>query len=153
MFTVEQQVRIDSPPGEVFSFLDDPRNHVKVTPGLVDVGDVEALASGGKRAEYRYKLAGVELVGVVEDVERVPGSRLVQRLSGAIDGTITYDLASDDDDDDGDGDGGDATALEYEAEYDLPDTVIESVLAPIAEAYNRREARATVENLKTFLEN
>jgi carbon monoxide dehydrogenase subunit G len=148
MFTVEQQVRIDSPPGEVFSFLDDPRNHVKVTPGLVDVADVEALASGGKRAEYRYKLAGVELVGVVEDVERVPGSRLVQRLTGAIDGTITYELAGDDDDDD---DG--ATDLTYEAEYDLPDTVIESVLAPIAEAYNRREARATVENLKTFLEN
>jgi carbon monoxide dehydrogenase subunit G len=147
MFTVEQQVRIDSPPGEVFSFLDDPRNHVKVTPGLVDVADVEALASGGKRAEYRYKLAGVELVGVVEDVERVPGSRLVQRLTGAIDGTITYELAGDDDDDDG------ATDLTYEAEYDLPDTVIESVLAPIAEAYNRREARATVENLKTFLEN
>lgn len=148
MFTVEQQVRIDSPPGEVFSFLDDPRNHVKVTPGLVDVADVEALASGGKRAEYRYKLAGVELVGVVEDVERIPGSRLVQRLTGAIDGTITYELAGDDDDDD---DG--ATDLTYEAEYDLPDTVIESVLAPIAEAYNRREARATVENLKTFLEN
>ncbi|MDH5019755.1 SRPBCC family protein [Halobacterium rubrum] len=147
MFTVEQQVRIDSPPGEVFSFLDDPRNHVKVTPGLVDVADVEALASGGKRAEYRYKLAGVELVGVVEDVERVPGSRLVQRLTGAIDGTITYELAGDDNDDDG------ATDLTYEAEYDLPDTVIESVLAPIAEAYNRREARATVENLKTFLEN
>lgn len=146
MFTVEQQVRIDSPPGEVFSFLDDPRNHVKVTPGLVDVADVEALASGGKRAEYRYKLAGVELVGIVEDVERVPGSRLVQKLTGAIDGTITYDLAGDDDDDT-------TTALEYEAEYDLPDTVIESVLAPIAEAYNRREARATVQNLKTFLEN
>lgn len=145
MFTVEQQVRIDSPPGEVFSFLDDPRNHVKVTPGLVDVADVEALASGGKRAEYRYKLAGVELVGIVEDVERVPGSRLVQKLTGAIDGTITYDLAGDDDDT--------TTALEYEAEYDLPDTVIESVLAPIAEAYNRREARATVQNLKTFLEN
>lgn len=145
MFTVEQQVRIDSPPGEVFSFLDDPRNHVKVTPGLVDVADVEALASGGKRAEYRYKLAGVELVGVVEDVERVPGSRLVQQLTGAIDGTITYELAGDDDDT--------ATDLTYEAEYDLPHTVIESVLAPIAEAYNRREARATVENLKTFLEN
>lgn len=143
MFTVEQQARIDSPPGEVFSFLDDPRNHVKVTPGLVDVADVEALASGGKRAEYRYKLAGVELVGDVEDVERVPGSRLVQQLTGAIDGTITYKFAGDDS----------ATEFTYEAEYDLPDTVIESVLAPIAEAYNRREARATVENLKTFLEN
>lgn len=142
MFTVEKQIRINSQPGEVFSFLDDPRNHVKITPGLVNVGAVEALPNGGKRAEYRYKLAGVELVGSVVDVERSPGSRLVQELSGAIDGTISYHL---------DDDGG-ATVLRYEAEYELPDTVIESVLAPIAEAYNRREAEATVENLKTFLE-
>ena len=141
MFTVTQQTTIEAPPGDVFAFLDDPRNHVKITPGLVDVSDVEALPNGGKRASYRYKLAGVTLVGTVEDVERAPGSRLVQELSGAISGEISYEFA------------GEATTdLTYEASYDLPGTVIESVLAPIAEAYNRREAEATVENLKTFLE-
>ncbi|MFB6157279.1 MAG: SRPBCC family protein [Haloferacaceae archaeon] len=142
MFSVTQRIRIAAPPEEVFAFIDDPRNHVKITPGLVDVSDVEALSNGGKRAEYRYKLAGVRLAGRVEDVERSPGRRLVQDLSGAIDGTVRYDL----DDDDG------ATDLRYEAEYELPDTVVETVLAPVAEAYNRREAEATVENLKTFLE-
>ncbi|MXR41408.1 SRPBCC family protein [Halobaculum sp. WSA2] len=143
MFTVETRIEIDSQPGEVYSFLDDPRNHVKITPGLIDVSDVEALPDGGKRAEYRYKLAGVTLVGSVEDVERSPPDRLTQELSGAIDGTITYDL-----------DGTDAgTLLRYEAEYDIPDTVIDTVIAPVASAYNRREARTTLENLKTFLEN
>jgi carbon monoxide dehydrogenase subunit G len=142
MFSVEQTARVEAPPEEVFSFLDDPRNHVKITPGLIEVGSVEALPDGGKRAEYRYKLAGVKLVGQVVDVERAPASRLVQELSGAIDGTIAYHLAN------AEGD----TEFRYVAEYDLPDTVIESVLAPIAEAYNRREAEATVENLKTFLE-
>ncbi|MFW6320453.1 MAG: SRPBCC family protein [Halohasta sp.] len=141
MFTLTQQTTIEVPPEEVFTFLDDPRNHVKITPGLIDVSDVEALPNGGKRANYRYKLAGVTLVGTVEDVERAPGSRLVQELSGAIDGTISYEL-----------DGEETTDLRYEASYDLPGTVIESVLEPIAEAYNRREAEATVENLKTFLE-
>ena len=143
MFTVTHHASIDAPPAEVFSFLDDPRNHVKITPGLVDVSDVTALPDGGKRADYRYKLAGVTLAGSVEDVDRSPGNRLVQQLSGAIDGTISYDLDGDDS----------TTELHYEAEYSLPDTVIETVLAPIAEAYNRREAKATVENLKTFLEN
>lgn len=143
MFSVEEQVVIESPPDSVFSFLDDPRNHVKITPGLIDVSDVEALPNGGTRAEYRYKLAGVTLVGSVEDVERSPDSRLVQSLSGAIDGTVEYVL----DREDG------ATTLRYEAAYDLPDTVIDTVLAPVATAYNRREARATLENLKTFLEN
>jgi carbon monoxide dehydrogenase subunit G len=141
MFTVEKRITIDAPPTEVFTFLDDPRNHVKITPSLVDIMDVEALPGGGKRAAYRYKLAGVELVGQVEDVERSSGRRLVQRLSGAISGTISYEL-----------DGDDGTDLRYEAEYELPDTVIDSVLAPIAKAYNEREATATLENLKTFLE-
>lgn len=142
MFTVEKRIRIDAPPAAVFSFLDDPRNHVKVTPSLVDIEDIEALPDGGKRAGYRYTLAGIELVGQVEDVERSPNGRLVQRLSGAIDGTIRYEL----DDEDG------TTDLRYEAEYELPDTVVDSLLAPIAKAYNEREAKATLENLKTFLE-
>ncbi|QZX99110.1 SRPBCC family protein [Halobaculum rubrum] len=143
MFTVETQIEIDSQPEGVFSFLDDPRNHVKITPGLINVSSVEALPNGGKRAEYRYKLAGVTLVGSVEDIERSPPGCLTQALSGAIDGTITYDL-------DGTETG---TLLRYEAEYDIPGTVIDTVLAPVASAYNRREAEATLENLKTFLEN
>lgn len=143
MFSIDKRIEIDSQPEAVFSFLDDPRNHVKITPGLIDVSDVEALPNGGKRAEYRYKLAGVTLVGSVEDVERSPASRLTQELSGAIDGTITYEL-----------DGGETgTLLRYEAAYDIPDTVIDTVLAPVASAYNRREAQTTLANLKTFLEN
>jgi len=142
MFTVEKRIRIDAPPAAVFSFLDDPRNHVKITPSLVDIEDIEALPDGGKRAGYRYTLAGIELVGQVEDVERSPNGRLVQRLSGAIDGTIRYELDAEDG----------KTGLRYEAEYELPDTVVDSLLAPIAKAYNQREAEATLENLKTFLE-
>ncbi|WP_049935298.1 SRPBCC family protein [Haloplanus natans] len=141
MFSVEKSIEIESPPGEVFSFLDDPRNHVKITPSLIQVSDIETLSNGGKRAKYRYKLAGVELVGRVEDVDRSPGKRLVQDLSGAIDGTISYDLRQN---------GG--TVVHYEAEYRLPDTVVDTVLAPVAKAYNEREAEATVENLKAFLE-
>jgi uncharacterized protein YndB with AHSA1/START domain len=141
-FTLQKEVEIDATPAQVFSYLDIPRNHVKITPSLVEIENVETLPGGGKRAEYRYKLAGVELVGQVEDVERSPGERLVQKLSGAIDGTIEYELREN---------GG--TTVGYAAEYRLPGTVVDSVLAPVARAYNEREAEATLENLKTFLEN
>lgn len=143
MFTVEQKIGIERAPDDVFAFLDNPRNHVKITPSLVDVGSVETLPNGGTRAEYKYKLAGVELGGSVEDVERTPNSRLVQQLSGAIRGTITYDL---------DAEGDAETRVRYRVEYQLPGTVTDAVLEPVAKAYNRREAAATVENLKTFLE-
>ncbi|MFB6256025.1 MAG: SRPBCC family protein [Haloplanus sp.] len=142
MFSVEKSIQIESSREEVFLFIDNPRNHVKITPSLIQVRDIETLSNGGKRAEYRYKLAGVELVGRIEDVERSSGERLVQDLSGAIDGTISYDLQQDED-----------TVVHYEAEYRLPDTVVDTVLAPVAKAYNEREAEATMENLKSFLEN
>ncbi|MFD1632302.1 SRPBCC family protein [Haloplanus ruber] len=149
MFSVEKRIVIDASPAAVFSFLDDPRNHVKITPSLVDIENIEALPDGGKRAAYRYTLAGIELVGKVEDVERSPDERLVQRLSGAIDGTIRYELEAEETDE---GDAESRTSLRYEAEYELPATVVDSLLAPIAKAYNQREAKATLENLKTFLE-
>lgn len=141
MFTIEREISIDCPPDEVFAFLDNPRNHVKITPSLVSIGSVETLPNGGTRAEYQYKLAGVTLTGRVEDIERLPDSRLVQELSGTIRGTITYDLDADVD-----------TVVRYRAEYQIPDTVTEAVLEPVARAYNEREAEATLENLKTFLE-
>lgn len=142
MFSVTYETTIDVEPEEAYSFLDDPRNHVRITPGLIDVRDVERLSAGGKRATYRYELAGVTLSGTVEDVDRDPPELLVQSLSGAIDGTIAYELDS--------VDGG--TCLHYEAEYELPETVVDTVLSPIAAAYNEREAKSTVENLRTHLE-
>ncbi|MFB6207036.1 MAG: SRPBCC family protein [Haloglomus sp.] len=142
MFEVEEEIQINAPASDVFSFLDDPRNHVKITPALIEVNEIETLPNGGKRATYSYKLAGVTLTGQVEDIERSPSDLLVQELSGAIEGTITYDLDPTD--------GG--THLDYEAAYELPDTVVNTVLAPITETYNQREAESTLANLKAHLE-
>lgn len=142
MFAVTTEIEIDAPPEEVYRFLDDPRNHVKITPSLVSIDDVQWLENGGKRATYEYKLAGIQLTGEVRDRRREPPNRLVQKLSGAIEGTISYTFESDDG----------TTVVTYEAEYELPTTVIDTVLAPVATAYNKREAEATLENLKVHLE-
>jgi carbon monoxide dehydrogenase subunit G len=142
MFAVTTEIEIEATPEEAYRFLDDPRNHVKITPSLVSIDDVQWLENGGKRATYEYKLAGVQLTGEVRDRHRDPPTDLVQALSGAIDGTISYTF-----------DGGDATTtVTYEAEYALPTTVIETVLAPVASSYNEREAEATLKNLKAHLE-
>jgi carbon monoxide dehydrogenase subunit G len=142
MFTANADISVDASPQTVFSFLDEPRNHVKVTPSLVEVTDVTDFDDGGKRARYTYSLAGVELSGTVRDRRRAPPSRLVQELSGAIDGTVRFEIAPED--------GG--SRVRYTAAYELPDTVLDTVLGSVATAYNQREADATLANLKTHLE-
>lgn len=142
MFVVKKDITIDRSAEDVFRFLDDPRNHVKITPGLVSIDDVEWLENGGKCARYEYMLAGVQLTGQVRDRLRDPPNRLVQELSGAIDGTIEYGFTEEDG----------LTVVEYVAEYELPTTVVETVLEPVAASYNEREAEATLSNLKSHLE-
>lgn len=142
MFSVETALQIDASPRDVFAFVDDPQNHVKITPSLVDVENVRDLAGGGKRAEYTYKLAGVKLTGSVRDVERDPPTRLVQQLSGAIEGTVRFAF---------EGEAG-GTAATYEAEYELPNAVLDTIARPVATAYNRREAEVTLANLKSHVE-
>jgi len=142
MFVVTEEIVIEASPEEVYRFLDEPRNHVKITPSLVSIDDVQYLENGGKRATYEYKLAGVQLTGQVKDRRRDPPHELVQELSGAIDGTISYEFEE--------ADAG--TSITYEAAYELPTTVIETVLAPVATTYNEREAEATLKNLKSQLE-
>lgn len=142
MIAARDQIEVEASPEDVFAFMDEPSKQVKITPSLVEVTDVRRLANGGKQAEYTYTLAGVELGGTVRDIERQPPNRLVQSLSGAIDGTIRHTFEAVDA----------GTLVTYAAEYDLPQTVLESVLEPIVRTYNEKEVEATLANLKAHLE-
>ncbi|PSQ05642.1 hypothetical protein BRC92_02005 [Halobacteriales archaeon QS_4_69_31] len=50
----------------VFAFMDDPENHVTVTPSLAAVRNVGRLDNGGKRPEHTFRMAGVSLDGELE---------------------------------------------------------------------------------------
>ena len=54
------------PVEEVFAFMDDPENHVTVTPSLAAVRNVERLDNGGKRPEHTFRMAGVSLDSELE---------------------------------------------------------------------------------------
>lgn len=141
MYTASNRVQVDAPIERVLEFLEEPHNHVKMTPGLLSI---ETTADdGGWQGRYVYKLAGVRLEGTVREVERDPPSRLVHELSGAIDGRLFATLAETDD--------GDAT-IEYSVEYDLPGTVLAAVPEATATGYVSRDLECTLANLKTHLE-
>jgi len=142
MLHAQSDIHVDAPPDEVFAFLDDPSNHVKITPSLTSLSGVEGVLDDGKRAEFTYQLAGIELSGVVRDIVREPGRKLVQRFSGSISGTVKYLIDPEDE----------GARVSYEAAYELPSFVLESLAEPLGRTYNRREAETTLRNLKAHVE-
>ncbi len=144
MYTASHRVQVDASIERILEFLDEPRNHVKMTPGLLSIETTDVGVDGDRwQGHYVYKLAGVRLEGTVQEVEREVPSRLVHELSGAIDGRLFATLTETDD--------GDVT-IEYSAEYDLPGTVLAAVPEATATGYVSRDLECTLANLKTHLE-
>ena len=142
MVSVSETIRIDRPVETVFEYLDDPRNHVEITPSLAEVRNIEPLENGGKRVEHTYKMAGIGLDGELVEQTHVENERLHFEMRGSLSGEIDIGLEP--------VDGG--TEVRYSAEYDLPGRVLSEVAKPFVRRYNERELSTTLENLKTRLE-
>ena len=142
MVSVTSSVRVDAPVAEVFAYVDEPENHVEMTPSIAEVSNVEPLENGGKRLDYTYKMVGVPLTGSLETVEYEPDERIVFEMDGDLSGTLTWEFEAD----------GDATRVTYAAEYDLPGGVVRAVAEPFAVRYNERELRTTLANLRDRIE-
>lgn len=142
MVTVSESIRIDRPPEAVFAYLDQPKNHARVTPSVAESEAVEQLDNGGKRVRYVYEMAGISREGYLTETTHQHGERMVFELSGGITGEIDIRLAETD--------GG--TEVTYTAEYDLPGRVLAAVAEPIARRFNRRQLGETLENLESHLE-
>ena len=142
MVTVSETIHIDHPVSAVFEYLDDPRNHVEITPSLAAVRNIEPLENGGKRVEHTYKMAGVSLDGELIEQIHEENARLKFELRGNLTGEIDIELDS----------ANTGTEVTYTATYDLPGRVLSEVAAPFVRRYNERELSTTLENLKTRLE-
>jgi len=142
MIEVSESVTIDAPVERVFAFMDDPENHLTVTPSLADVRNVEPLDNGGKRLEHTFRMAGISLDGELEEVERAENERILFEMRGQLSGEIELTFESADD----------ATRLTYTGRYDLPGQVLERVARPFVRRYNERELSTTLANVKTHLE-
>ncbi|MEF8758140.1 MAG: SRPBCC family protein [Halobacteriales archaeon] len=141
MYTASHRVHVDAPIERIVGFLEEPRNHVRMSPGLLSIETTDGDGEGW-RGRYVYQLAGVRLEGTVDAVECDVPSRLVHELSGAIEGRVRATLEAHDD----------GTRIDYSAEYDLPRTVLAVVPEATATAYVRRDLECALENLKTHLE-
>ncbi len=143
MISIAETVQIDAPVRTVFEYMDDPRNHVEVTPSLSEVSDIEPLENGGKRVSHTYRMAGVGLEGELVQTTHKEDALMTFEMHGALEGEIRLRFREL---------GEDRTELTYEADYELPETVLASVTAPFVRIYNERELRTTLENVKSRLE-
>ncbi|MEF8852074.1 MAG: SRPBCC family protein [Haloarculaceae archaeon] len=142
MIEASDTVTIDAPVPDVFAFMDDPENHVTVTPSIAAVENVERLPDGGKRLDYEFRMAGVSLSGELEEVERVEHERMLFEMRGQLSGEIELAFEAVDG----------ATRLTYTGRYDLPGRVLSRVARPFVRRYNERELATTLANVKTHVE-
>jgi carbon monoxide dehydrogenase subunit G len=138
MVSVTGMVHVAAPPESVFEFLDDPHNHVAVTPSLAGVEAIEPLDNGGKRAEFTYKILGLSVGGELRERQHDPHERMVFDLQGQLTGEIDLQFV-------GKNGGTDVT---YSAEYDIPWGPLGRLLAPLVRWYNAREVRQLLRNLR-----
>jgi carbon monoxide dehydrogenase subunit G len=138
MVSVTGRVHVAAPPRAVFEFMNDPHNHVAITPSLASVGGIESLDNGGKRATFTYRILGLSVSGDLVERRHDPPERMVFDLQGQLTGEIDLQFAPD----------GDGTEVTYAAEYDLPWGPLGRALAPLVRWYNKREVRRLLENLR-----
>ena len=129
---------VDRPPEAVFEYMDVPENQSRISPRLTAVETVGTLDNGGKRARYTYRLFGLSFDGEVRGIDHEPPERIVFEMTGDIEGRIEWTFEPT----------AEGTRVTYAASYDLGlPPVLDRVLAPIADRFNRRELETTLENL------
>ena len=141
MVEVSQTVTVPAQPQAVFEYLDDPHNHVEVTPSLVSVENVQPLENGGKRTDFVYAIAGVKLEGELVETVHEPDERMVFELRGQLSGEIDIQLEPDEE----------GTQVTYTGTYDVPGKVLSRVAEPFVRQYNERELRTLLEHLRARL--
>lgn len=139
MVHVEDEIRVDAPAREVFEYVDVPEHLREITPSI---SSVETAPGGGRRARYDYEMAGVGIDLAVRTAEHDPPERLVLDVGGDLDGTVRWSFDP----------GDDATQVRWEADYEIPVPVLESVAEPLVRRYNRREVRRILANLREQFE-
>ena len=142
MVHVEDDIHVAVDPETAFDYMDVPEHQAEISPSLSAVETVEKLPTGGKRATYTYRMAGISLDGEVRATVYDPPRRIVFEMTGGIEGTIEWTFTPEE--------GG--VRVGYAAEYDLPVPVLDRLAAPFIRKYNERELTTTLRNLKTRLE-
>jgi uncharacterized protein YndB with AHSA1/START domain len=141
VLTFERRITIDQPIETVFDYIADPLHFVPLWPGLVEVKQMQPLPAGGYRFDYVYYLAGTRFEGVGEFVEFLPKDRIVCKLTGGIEGTLTFKFQP----------VAKETTVYLTVAYTIPAAVLTKFPEPAFKELSVHEIDCLLANLKTVI--
>jgi uncharacterized membrane protein len=142
MQRLEKSDFINVPIDEVFDYWKDPENRPEVWPSLVEVKDVQQLPGGGHTWNWVYKLAGVRFEGHSEVVEFVPNQKIVDKTTGGIESTFTWDFKAENE----------GTRLKMSVAYNIPTPILGKLAESFVIKQSDNEGDVVFANLKARLE-
>ncbi len=143
MLQFEKSIVIPAPVEEVFDYVADRSHLATIWPSLIAIKDVKRLPNGGSAFQYVYKMAGWRLEGTGSDSEYVAKERIITKLTGGVEGTITFRF---------DSVSPKQTKVILAVVYAMPKEAAQPVGEPFVAQMNEQEAELVLRNLKTRFE-
>ncbi len=141
MLTFERSITIDQPIETVFEYIADPTHLLPIWPGLAEITNVKKLPAGGYTFGYVYYMAGKRFEGFAEYVEFVPQTRVVCKLTGGIEGTLTFKFQP----------VAKQTTVYFTVAYTIPTTLFDKLPEPAFKELSVHEIDCLLANLKTVI--
>ncbi len=142
MAKISRTVEIDAPVERVYAFMTDPNNMPEVWPSMVEVSNVQRRDDGSHSFDWVYKMAGIRFEGHADAQEVEKNRRVVSKNDSGIPSTFHYTYESVDG----------KTRLTMEAEYTIPNKVLNKLAEPIVRRINEHEADVLLQNVKARME-
>jgi uncharacterized membrane protein len=139
MLQFERSLTIPAPVEKVFDYVFDRTHLPAIWPSLLEVKGLKRLPTGGYTFGYLYRMAGMTFEGVAEDIEYAAKERFVTKITGGIEGTITFRFEP----------VGSQTKVYFIASYTMP-AALAKLGEPALMQFGEHEATLVLENLKTY---
>lgn len=131
----------EQPIETVFEYISDPMHLLAVWPGLTEITNLKTLPAGGYTFNYVYYIAGMRFEGFGQYVEYTPKTYFVCKLTGGIEGTLTFKFQP----------VGKQTNLFFTLAYTVPSALFAKLPEPAFKELSIHEVDCLLANLKTVL--
>ena len=143
MPNVSKSVTVNRSPAEVIEYIADVTNHPAFIGPLKSVADLSGdPRKPGTSWTWVFVMSGVEISGSAETIKYEPERLFSYRTTSGARSTFEYTATSQ----------GDATRVQINVSYEMPDTVLGKVQAPVVERLNDLDGQRAVDNLKVILD-